>query len=50
MGLPLSRNLMADGHEVCGYDIDPARGELLEEAGGVFASSAREVAERLKAG
>ena len=46
MGLPLSLNLMADGHEVCGYDIDPARGELLEEAGGVFASSAREVAER----
>ncbi len=44
MGLPLSRQLMADGHAVCGYDIDPERMKLLEEAGGNTAASAREVA------
>jgi len=46
MGLPLSKNLMADGHEVCGYDIDPARAQMLEKAGGYSAASACEVAER----
>ncbi len=46
MGLPLSRQLMADGHAVRGYDIDPARMKLLEEAGGGTAASAREVAEQ----
>jgi 2-hydroxy-3-oxopropionate reductase len=46
MGLPLSRQLMADGHTVCGYDIDPERMRLLEEAGGSTAGSAREVAEQ----
>ncbi len=45
MGLPLARQLMADGHEVCGYDIDPARIELLEREGGSAAASARDVAE-----
>ena len=45
MGLPLARQLMADGHAVCGYDIDPARIELLEREGGSAAASAREVAE-----
>lgn len=46
MGLPLSKNLIADGHEVSGYDIDPVRGQMLEKAGGYSAASAREVAER----
>ncbi len=46
MGLPLSKNLMADGHEISGYDIDPDRRKLLEEAGGYPAESALEVAER----
>ncbi|HMB47484.1 MAG TPA: NAD(P)-dependent oxidoreductase [Afifellaceae bacterium] len=46
MGLPLSRQMMADGHSVCGYDIDPKRMRLLEEAGGSTAASAREVAEQ----
>ncbi len=46
MGLPLSKNLMAGGHEISGYDIDPARGKLLEEAGGYPAESALEVADR----
>lgn len=45
MGLALSRQLMADGHTVCGYDIDPERMRLLEEAGGRSTASAREVAE-----
>ncbi len=46
MGLPLSKNLMAGGHEISGYDIDPQRRKLLEEAGGYPAESALEVAER----
>ena len=46
MGLPLSRQLMADRHAVCGYDIDPERMRLLEDAGGSTAASAREVAEQ----
>ncbi len=46
MGLPLSRQLMADGHAVCGYDIDPERMKLLKDAGGSAAASAREVAEQ----
>jgi 2-hydroxy-3-oxopropionate reductase len=46
MGLPLSRQLMADGHTVCGYDIDPERMRLMEEAGGSTAASAKEVAEQ----
>jgi 2-hydroxy-3-oxopropionate reductase len=45
MGLPLSRQLMKDGHSVCGYDIDPERMRLLREAGGTTAASAREVAD-----
>jgi len=45
MGIPLSRMLMADGHTVCGYDIDPVRTAMLEEAGGTALSSAKEVAE-----
>ncbi|MDA0999346.1 MAG: NAD(P)-dependent oxidoreductase [bacterium] len=46
MGTPLTRNLMADGHKVSGYDVDPARMKMLEEAGGHPASSAKEVAGR----
>lgn len=46
MGLPLSRELMAEGHSVCGYDVDPARMKMLEDIGGTAASSAKEVAER----
>jgi 2-hydroxy-3-oxopropionate reductase len=44
MGLPLSLQMMKDGHAVCGYDIDPERMRMLREAGGTTASSAREVA------
>ena len=46
MGLPLSRQMMADGHEIVGYDIDPARMKMLEEEGGRPAASAQEVAEQ----
>lgn len=46
MGLPLSLQLMNDGHAVCGYDIDPERMKLLKDAGGSAAASAREVAEQ----
>jgi 2-hydroxy-3-oxopropionate reductase len=45
MGLPLSRELMADGHEVFGYDIDPERMKMLEAAGGRPLASSKEVAE-----
>ena len=45
IGLPLSVQLMGDGHAVCGYDIDPERMKLLKDAGGSTAASAREVAE-----
>lgn len=45
MGLPLARQLMADGHQVCGYDIDAKRMQLLREAGGSSTRSARELAE-----
>lgn len=46
MGTPLTRNLLADGHEVSGYDIDPKRMQMLKEAGGHPASSAKDVASR----
>ena len=46
MGTSLTRNLLEDGHEVAGYDIDPARMKTLEDAGGTPLPSAREVAER----
>lgn len=44
MGLALARTMMADGHEVCGYDIDPERMKLLAEAGGRPVVSAKEMA------
>ena len=46
MGTPLTRNLMADGHEVCGFDVDEMRMEQLKKAGGIPCANAREVAER----
>jgi len=46
MGLALARTMMADGHEVCGYDIDPARMQMLEQAGGHPVASAKEMARR----
>ncbi|MGI9521879.1 MAG: NAD(P)-dependent oxidoreductase [Hyphomicrobiaceae bacterium] len=46
MGLALSRQMIADGHEVCGYDIDPSRMKLLAQSGGRTAASAKEVAEQ----
>lgn len=46
MGLALARTMMADGHEVFGYDIDPERLKMLKEAGGHPAASSKEVAER----
>ena len=46
MGLALSRQMMADGHEIVGYDIDPKQLKLLEDEGGTSAASAKEVAER----
>lgn len=45
MGLALSRQMMADGHEICGYDIDPERMKMLKKEGGSTAASAKEVAE-----
>lgn len=44
MGLALSRELLADGHAVAGYDIDPARMDMLAELGGTACANAREVA------
>ncbi len=46
MGTPLTRNLLADGHEVAGFDVDPVRMEQLKEAGGTPCMNAKEVAER----
>ncbi len=44
MGLALSRQMMADGHTVCGYDIDPERMRMLADEGGTPLANAREVA------
>ena len=44
MGLPLAREMMADGYEVFGYDIDPERMEMLEAAGGHPLASSKELA------
>ena len=46
MGTPLTQNLMADGHEVCGFDIDEMRMAQLKDAGGTPCANAKEVAER----
>ena len=34
MGLALSKVLLEDGHEVCGYDVDEERKKMLADAGG----------------
>ena len=45
MGLALSKVLLEDGHEVCGYDVDEERKKMLADAGGRPLDSGREVAE-----
>ncbi|NKB49011.1 MAG: NAD-binding protein [Alphaproteobacteria bacterium] len=45
MGLALSRQMLADGHAVCGYDTDPVRMAMLADEGGTPLANAREVAE-----
>ena len=44
MGLSLAREMMADGHAVCGYDIDPVRMRMLSDSGGAPLANACEVA------
>ena len=44
MGLGLAQQMLADGHTVCGYDIDPSRMQMLADAGGTPVPNAREVA------
>jgi 3-hydroxyisobutyrate dehydrogenase-like beta-hydroxyacid dehydrogenase len=44
MGLGLAQQMIADGHAVCGYDIDPVRMQMLADAGGTPLANAREVA------
>ena len=46
MGTPLTRNLIEDGHEVSGFDVDPIRMEQLRESGGTPCANAKKVAER----
>ncbi|MGY9015427.1 MAG: NAD(P)-dependent oxidoreductase, partial [Rhodospirillales bacterium] len=46
MGLALSRQMMADGHTLFGYDIDPTRMAMLKDEGGTPLGSAKEVAEQ----
>ena len=46
MGLALSRQMLADGHEICGYDVDPERMNMLKKEGSSTAASAKKVAER----
>ncbi len=40
MGLPMTRNLLAAGHAVTGFDLDDANRAALAEAGGTAAESA----------
>jgi 3-hydroxyisobutyrate dehydrogenase-like beta-hydroxyacid dehydrogenase len=44
MGSAMSRRLIATGHRVVGFDIDPAKGAALVEAGGTAVGSPGEVA------
>lgn len=46
MGLALSKEFLAEGHEMLGYDIDEARMKMLEDLGGKRAASAKEIAEQ----
>lgn len=43
MGLPMARHLLHAGFEVVGFDVEPARGAVLADAGGVMVASAQEV-------
>jgi len=43
MGLPMAFHLLRAGFEVAGFDLDPARGALLTESGGVTAASPKEI-------
>jgi len=45
MGLALARQMMADGHQVWGYDIDAERMDMLADEGGAPVGSSKEVAE-----
>ncbi len=44
MGAPMAANLVKAGHNVSGYDIDPAALRALKQAGGTAATSAAEAA------
>ncbi len=44
MGMPMARNLLANGMAVRGFDVRKQAGEALAEAGGVAAGSAAEAA------
>src|SRR5271169_2756919 len=44
MGAPMAANLVKAGHQVTGYDINPAALRALEQAGGTVAGSAAEAA------
>jgi len=46
VGLALAERFRAAGHDVTGYDVDPARHGLLEAVGGTAAVSANDVADR----
>ena len=46
MGLALARQMMNDGHELFGYDIDPERMKLLEDEGGIPVESSKILAEK----
>jgi putative dehydrogenase len=44
MGLPMSRNLINAGFEVCGFDLRPDRLDMLEKHGGLRAATLEEIA------
>jgi L-threonate 2-dehydrogenase len=48
MGTAMMRNLAKDGFEVVGFDVAEAAMQRLAEAGGIAASSPRDVAERVE--
>ncbi|ROT33051.1 2-hydroxy-3-oxopropionate reductase [Micromonospora sp. HM5-17] len=46
MGAPMATNLIKAGYEVVGYDHDPARNEILAQAGGHVAGGVAELVRR----
>ena len=48
MGTAMMRNLVTDGFEVVGYDVSEGAMARLAEAGGVAATSPRDVAEKVE--